>query len=69
MLKLACSDLQFTRADVNPDWEAERARVEERVTREASGDSYEARQFWVNKSRGRVLATMLDRTWRAAFLL
>ena len=54
---------------MNPDWQAERDRVEERVTREAYGDSYEAHQFWVNKSRGRALATMLDRTWRAAFLL
>ena len=66
---LLVSDLHFMCADVNPDWEAERVRVEERVTREASGDSYEARQFWVNRSRGRVLATMLDRTWRASFLL
>ena len=56
-------------ADVNSDWEAERSRVDERVEREAAGDSLEARTFWSNKSKGSVLAKMLDRTWRAALLL
>ena len=36
---------------------------------EATGNSVEARQFWVHKGEGRVLARMLDRTWRAAFVL
>ena len=56
-------------ADVNSDWKAEQLRVDERVKKEAAGDSPEARQFWSNKSRGSVLARMLDRTWRAAVLL
>ena len=56
-------------ADVNPDWKAEQIRVDERVEKEAASDSPEARQFWSNKSRGRILACMLDRTWRAAVLL
>ena len=56
-------------ADVNADWKAEQGRVDERVNREAAGDSLEARQFWSDKSKGSVLARMLDRTWRAALLL
>ena len=56
-------------ADVNPDRKAEQNRVDERVEREATGDSLEARTFWSNKSEGGVLARMLDRTWRAALLL
>ena len=56
-------------ADVNSDWKAEQNRVDERVEREATGDSLEARTFWSNKSEGSVLARMLDRTWRAALLL
>ena len=56
-------------ADVNSDWKAEQNRVDERVEREATGDSLEARTFWSNKSKGSVLARMLDRTWRAALLL
>ena len=56
-------------ADVNSDWKAEQLRVDERVEKEAAGDSPEARQFWSNRSRGSVLARMLDRTWRAAVLL
>ena len=56
-------------ADVNSDWKAERSRVDERVENEAAGDSLEARTFWSNKSKGSVLATMLDRAWRAAGLL
>jgi len=56
-------------ADVNSDLTAEQLRVDERVEKEAAGDSPEARQFWSNKSRGSILARMLDRTWRAAVLL
>ena len=56
-------------ADVNSDWKAEQSRVDERVEKEATGDSLEARTFWSNKSKGSVLAKMLDRTWRAALLL
>ena len=56
-------------ADVNSDWKAEQSRVDERVEKEAAGDSPAARHFWSNKSRGSVLARMLDRTWRAAVLL
>ena len=56
-------------ADVNSDWKAERSRVDERVEKEAAGDSLEAHTFWSNKSKGSVLARMLDRTWRAALLL
>ena len=56
-------------ADVNSDWKAEQSRVDERVEREAASDSPEARTFWSNKSKGSVLARMLDRTWRAALLL
>ena len=54
---------------MNSDWKAEQSRVDERVEKEAAGDSPEARHFWSNKSRGSVLARMLDRTWRAAVLL
>ena len=43
--------------------------MDERVEREATGDSVEARQFWVHKEEGRVLARMLDRTWRTALIL
>ena len=43
--------------------------MDERVEREATGDSLEARTFWSNKNAGRILAKMLDRTWRAAVLL
>ena len=56
-------------ADVNSDWKVEQSRVDERVDREAADDSLEARQFWSDKSKGSVLARMLDRTWRAALLL
>ena len=56
-------------ADVNSDLTAEQLRVDERVEKEAAGDSPEARHFWSNKSRGSILARMLDRTWRAAVLL
>jgi len=56
-------------ADVNPDWKAEQLRVDERVEKEAAGDTPAARLFWSNKSKGSVLARMLDRTWRAALLL
>ena len=49
-------------ADVNSDLKAEQLRVDERVEKEAAGASPEARQFWSNKSRGSVLARMLDRT-------
>ena len=56
-------------ADVNSDWKAKQSRVDERVEKEAAGDSLEARTFWSNKSKGSVLAKMLDRTWRAALLL
>ena len=56
-------------ADVNSDLNAEQGRVDERVEKEAAGDSLEARQFWSNKSKGGVLARMLDRAWRAALLL
>ena len=51
-------------ADVNSDWKAEQSRVDERVEKEAAGDSLEARTFWSNKSEGSILARMLDRTWR-----
>ena len=54
---------------MNPDWKAEQSRVDERVEKEAAGDSPEARTFWSNKSKGSVLARMLDHTWRAALLL
>ena len=54
---------------MNPDWQAEQTRVNERVAREAAGDTFEARHFWSNASKGRILACMLDRTWRAALLL
>jgi hypothetical protein len=54
---------------VNSDWKAEQSRVDERVEKEAANDSPEARLFWSNKSKGSVLARMLDRTWRAAVLL
>ena len=54
---------------MNSDWQAEDARVNERVEREATGTSVEARQFWVHKQEGRILARMLDRTWRAAIVL
>ena len=43
--------------------------MDERVEREATGDSREARTFWSDKNAGRILAKMLDRTWRAAVLL
>ena len=61
--------MQGLDADVNSDWKAEQSRVDERVEKEAAGDSLEARTFWSNKSKGSVLAKMLDRTWRAALLL
>ena len=54
---------------MNSDWQAEDARVNERVEREATGTSIEAQQFWVHKQEGRILARMLDRTWRAAIVL
>ena len=56
-------------AAVNSDRKAKQSRVDERVEKEAAGDSPEARTFWSNKSKGSVLARMLDRTWRAALLL
>jgi hypothetical protein len=43
--------------------------VDERVKREATSSSPEARFFWSNESKGKILARMLDRSWRAACLL
>ena len=43
--------------------------MDERVEREAIGDSLEARTFWSNKSEGSILGRMFDRTWRDALLL
>ena len=54
---------------MNLELQAEQAQVKERVTREATGDSHEARHFWSNRLRGRILTCILNRTWRAAFLL
>ena len=54
---------------MNPDWQAEQVQVEERVAREAASNSPEAHSFWSNGSKGKILARMLDRTWRAACLL
>ena len=65
----ACFNLLDCVVDVNPDWRAEQLRVEERVEREAKGTASGAQYFWSDTPKAKVLALMLDRTWRAAILL
>ena len=56
-------------AAVNPDWQAENRRVEQRVAQEEKGNSSGAQYFWSDTPKAKILARMLDRVWRAALLL
>ena len=56
-------------AGVNPDKKAEETRIVERLKAVVDGPASGAQYFWSDKSKARVLATLLDRAWRAVLLL
>ena len=56
-------------AAVNPNYQAENHRVEQRVAQEEKGNSLGAQYFWSDTPKAKILARMLDRVWRAALLL
>ena len=43
--------------------------MEQRVAQEEKGNSSGAQYFWSDAPRAKILARMLDRVWRSAFLL
>ena len=48
-------------AAVNPDWQAENLRVEQRVAQEVNGNASGAQYFWSDMPKANILARMLDR--------
>ena len=56
-------------AGVNPDRKAEETRIVERLDRILDGTASGAQYFWCDRSKARVLATLLDRAWRDVLLL
>lgn len=59
----------FDPSGVCTDFEAEKKRVEEVLDAAPTGTASGMHYFWSNRARGRVLAILRDRTWRAALAL
>ena len=54
---------------VNPDKRAEEKRIEERLDGIIEGMTCGKQYFWSDRLKARVLALLLDRSWRAVMLL